>query len=101
MMFAGFGKLQLGADEEAVARFRRSVEINRNHPRTHFFLAAALAHLDRLDEARSAVEAGLALDRTFTIARFRRAYVPSDNPTFLAVRERLCEGMRIAGVPGG
>jgi tetratricopeptide (TPR) repeat protein len=100
-MFAGFAKLQLGADEEAVALFRRSVEINRNHPRTHFFLSAALAHLGRLDEARSAVQAGLALDPTFTISPFRRISVASDNPTFLAGRERLIEGMRIAGVPEG
>jgi TolB-like protein/class 3 adenylate cyclase len=100
MMFAGFAKLQLGADEEAVARFRRSVEINRNHPRAHIYLAAALAHLGRLDEARSAAQAGLALDPTFTISRFR-ANVPSDNPTYLAGRERFYEGMRLAGVPEG
>jgi tetratricopeptide (TPR) repeat protein len=100
MMFAGFAKLVLGADEEAVARFRRAVEINRNHPRMHFYLAAALVHLGRLDEARSAVQAGLALDATFTLSRFR-AHVPSDNPTFLAGRERVYEGMRIAGVPEG
>ena len=43
-------------------------------------LAAALAHLGRLDEARSAVQAGLALDPTFTISRFR-ARASSDNPT--------------------
>ena len=101
MMFAGFARLQLGDDEEAVARFRRSVEINRNHPRSHFYLAAALVRLGWLDEARSAVQAGLALDRTFTISRFRRISVPSDNPTFLAERERLYEGMRMAGVPEG
>jgi tetratricopeptide (TPR) repeat protein len=100
MNFAGLAKLQLGADEEAVARFRRSVEINRNHPRTHFFLAAALAHLGRLDEARSAVQAGLALDPTFTVSRIR-TNVPSDNPTFLAGRARTYEGMRMAGVPEG
>ncbi len=100
MMFAGLGKLQLGADEEAVARFRRSVEINRNHPRPHFHLAAALAHLGRLDEARSAVQAGLALDPTFTLSCFR-VNAPSDNPTFLAERERRYEGMRLAGVPEG
>jgi Flp pilus assembly protein TadD len=82
MIFAGFAKLELGADEEAVARFRHSVEINRNHPRTHFRLAAALTHLGRLDEARSALHAGLALDPTFTIARFHGA--PSDNPTYRA-----------------
>jgi TolB-like protein/class 3 adenylate cyclase len=100
MMFAGLGKLQHGADEEAVARFRRSIEINRNHPRTHFYLAATLAHLGRLDEARCAVQAGLALDPTFTISRFR-INVPSDNPTYLAERERLIEGMCMAGVPDG
>jgi TolB-like protein len=100
MMFAGFAKLQLGADEEAVARLRRSVDINRNHPRARFLLASALAHLGRLDEARSAVQAGLALDATFTLSRYC-TFVPSDNPIFLAQRERLIEGMRMAGVPEG
>ncbi|KRQ94198.1 adenylate cyclase [Bradyrhizobium jicamae] len=100
MIFAGFAKLQLGADQEAVARFRRSVEINQNHPRAHIYLATALAHLGQLDEARSAAQAGLALDPTFTISRFR-ANVPSDNPTYLAGRERFYEGMRVAGLPEG
>jgi tetratricopeptide (TPR) repeat protein len=100
MNFAGLAKLQLGADEEAVARFRRSVEINRNHPRTHFFLAAALAHLGRLDEARSAVQAGLAISPGFTIRRFRAGAL-GDNPTYIAGRERILEGVRLAGVPQG
>jgi TolB-like protein/Flp pilus assembly protein TadD len=100
MMFAGLAKLQIGADEEAVARLRRSVEINRNHPRTHFFLVAALAHLGRLDAARSAVQAALALNPSFTIRRFR-AGAFGDNPTYLAGRERTYEGMRMAGVPEG
>ena len=100
MIFAGFAKLQLGADQEAVARFRRSVEINQNHPRAHIYLATALAHLGQLDEARSAAQVGLALDPTFTISRFR-ANVPSDNPTYLAGRERFYEGMRMAGIPEG
>jgi tetratricopeptide (TPR) repeat protein len=100
MLFAGLAKLQLGADEEAVTRLRRSVEINRNHLTSHFFLGAALAHLGRLDEARSAVQAGLALDPTFTLSRFY-IHAPSDNPTYLAKRERLYEGMRMAGVPEG
>jgi TolB-like protein/class 3 adenylate cyclase len=100
MMFAGLGKLQLGADEEAVARFRRSVDINRNHPRSHFYLSAALAHLGRLDDARSAEQAGHVLDPTFTLSRFR-ANPPSCHPTYLAGRERVIEGMRMAGVPEG
>jgi TolB-like protein/Tfp pilus assembly protein PilF len=100
MIFAGLAKLQLGADEDAVARFHRSIDINRNHTRAHFFLSSALAHLGRIDEARSAVQAGLALDPTFTLRRFG-AGAPSDDPTYLAGRERMFEGMRMAGVAEG
>jgi tetratricopeptide (TPR) repeat protein len=90
--------MQIGADEEAVARFRRSIDFNRNHPRAHLSLSAALAHLGRLDEARSAVQAGLVLDPTFTLSRFQTSLL-SDNPTFLAARAHNFEGMRMAGVP--
>jgi tetratricopeptide (TPR) repeat protein len=95
----GYAKIHLG-DEEAVAWLRRSIDANRNFPLYHFVFAAALGQLGRLDEAQSAVQAGLALNPTFTISRFR-AGSPSDNPTFLAQRERLCGGMRKAGVPEG
>ena len=95
---AGTAKFLLGRDEEAVVLFRRSIEINRNFPIAHFCLAAALAHLGRLNEAQAAVQAALALNPSFTITRFRTG-VPSDNPTFLAQRERFYDGMRKAGVP--
>ena len=98
MAIAGTAKLFLGSDEEAVTRFRRAIEINRNYPVAHFLLAAALAHLNRLDEARSAVQAGLALNPTFTLRRFRAGAL-SDNPIYLAQRERVVEGLRKAGVP--
>ena len=52
----------LGADDQAVAWFHRSLESNRNYPTTHIYLAAALAQLGRLDEARSVVKAVLALN---------------------------------------
>jgi hypothetical protein len=81
MIFAGFAKMELGADEEAVARFRRSVEINRNHPRSHFWLAAALTHLGRLDEARSALRARTRSDvhhRPLRRRAQRQSYLPSD-----------------------
>ena len=67
-------KLHLGSYEQAVAWFRRSIEANRNYPTAYFRLAAALAQLGRLDEARSAVKAGLALNPTFTIFRARAAW---------------------------
>ena len=93
-----FAKLSLGEDEGAIAWLNRSIENNRNFPVVHFSLAAALAHLDQADDARSAVNAELALDPTFTIERFR-AGTPSNNPVFLARRERIALGMRKAGVP--
>ncbi len=96
--FAGVAKFFLGEDEEAATWLRRSVENNTNYPISHLYLAAALANLERLPEARSEVQAGLALNPTYSIARFR-AGAPNDNPNFLAGRERLIEGMRKAGVP--
>ena len=93
-------KLNLGAYAEAAQWARRSIEANRNLPLAHFWLAAALAQLGRLDEARQAIQPGLALAPGFTIARYR-AGVQTDNPTYLAQRERIIEGMRKAGVPEG
>ena len=100
MVFLASAKLQLNADAEAVIWLRRSIEANPNWSLSHFFLAAALTLLGSLDEARDAAQAGLALDPSFTIRRFRES-ATNDNPTYLAERERLYEGMRIAGVPEG
>jgi tetratricopeptide (TPR) repeat protein len=97
LIAAGIAKLYLGSDDEAVMCFRRSIETNRNHPAARYYLAGALALLGRLDEAGSAVRAATALHPDFTVSRFR-AGAASDHPRYLAARERLCEGMRKAGV---
>ena len=94
--FAGVAKLGLGADEKAVAWYRRSIESNGNFSLSHLYLAAALAHLGRSEEALAEVKAGLALDPKFILRRFR-AGPASDNPKFLALRERLYDGMRRPG----
>jgi class 3 adenylate cyclase/tetratricopeptide (TPR) repeat protein len=93
----GLAKLHLGADEEAAALFRRSVDASRNYPLSHFYMAAALAYLDRLDEARAEVKAGQALAPNYSIARFL-TMAESDNPTYLKQRERIQDGLRKAGV---
>jgi TolB-like protein/class 3 adenylate cyclase len=93
-------KLQLGLDAEAAVWLRRTIEANRNFAFGHFLLAATLSLLGTLDEARAAARAGLALDPDFTIRRIIATRL-SDNPTYLAGRERICEGMRLAGVPEG
>jgi TolB-like protein/class 3 adenylate cyclase len=100
LIYVGLAKVQLGADAEAVVWLRRGLDANRNYSLAHFQLAAAFARLGKLDEARAAVNSGLALDPRFIIRRFR-ANAPSDNPIYLAGRERLVEGMRLAGVPEG
>ena len=61
IFIAGYAKILLGRDEEAVELFRRSIETNRNYHPAHFWLAAALAHLGHLDDARAATQSGLAL----------------------------------------
>ena len=95
---AGVAKLYLGSEDEAVNCFRRSIEVNRTHPGAQYFLAGALALLGRLEEAQWAVRAAIARHPDFTISRFRGG-AASDNPRYLAARERLCHGMRKAGVP--
>jgi TolB-like protein/class 3 adenylate cyclase/Flp pilus assembly protein TadD len=100
MMFVGIAKVQLNADTEAVVWLRRSIEASRNFPMAHFHLAVALALLGSLDEARAAAQVGLAFYPGFTIRRFQRQSA-SNNPTYLAKRQRFYEGMRLAGLPEG
>jgi TolB-like protein/class 3 adenylate cyclase len=100
MSIAGDAKNHLGSSEQAVAWLRRSIEANRNYPFAHFSLGAALAQVGRLDEAHSAVKAGLALDPQFTLSRARASWTAmSDDPTYLAQIEPYLDGLRKAGVP--
>ena len=89
-------------DSEAIAWYRRALEANRTIALAHFSLAGRLALLGELEQARAAVQAGLALDPNFTIRRFRHATSASaDHPTVLRARERSIDGMQLAGVPEG
>jgi tetratricopeptide (TPR) repeat protein len=100
LSYVGAAKANLGEWAQALPWLRKSVDANRNYPLPFFYLAACLAHLGRLDEARSEVKAGLAGNPSFTIKRFR-AGAESDNAVYLAQREHIIEGMRMAGVPEG
>jgi tetratricopeptide (TPR) repeat protein len=100
MTTAGSAKLHLGSYEQAVTWFRRAIEANRNSPPAYLNMGAALAQLGRLDEARSAVRAGLALNPAYTVSRRRVSWAAqSDDPTYLAQLEPILEGLRKAGVP--
>jgi len=94
----GFAKLGAGRDEEAIRWFGRTIEHNPNLPMSHFLFAAASARLGRIERAHDAMRAGLELNPSFTIARFR-SQTFNDNPIYLAGRERMYEGLRKAGLP--
>ena len=92
-------QLALGGYEQAVAWCRRAIEANRNYSLPYFQLATALAKLGRLDEARAAVKAGLALNPAYAITRARTLWTAvSDDPKYLDQLESTFEGMRKAGV---
>jgi hypothetical protein len=64
-------------------------------------LAAALGQLGRLDEARSATQAALALNPAFTFARARSLWTAmGDEPRYLAGLQPVFEGLRKAVMPG-
>ena len=60
--------------------------------------AGALALKGLPAEAAEVCAAARRLSPNFTIAKFRAEAV-SDNPVYLTQRERLHEGLRLAGVP--
>jgi tetratricopeptide (TPR) repeat protein len=100
MRHVGLAKNHLGSWEQAVAWCRRAIEANRNYPRAYIQLAIALAQLGRLDEAHSSVEAGLAINPSFTVSRARTNWTAlSDDTTYLAQLEPIFEGLRKAGLP--
>ena len=102
MVWVGIAKVHLNLDTEAVVWLRRGIDANRNYAIAHFHLAAALARLGELDPARAAVQAGLALDPSYSVHRYLDvSNARSENPTFLAGSERAVAGMRMAGVPEG
>ncbi|HZZ61263.1 MAG TPA: adenylate/guanylate cyclase domain-containing protein [Roseiarcus sp.] len=100
MVFAAFAKFGEGKDEEAAQWASRSIDASPDFMTSHFVLAAALVGLGRMTEAREAVRAGLNLNPTFTIARYR-ASPSSDNPRYLAALTRILDALRKAGVPEG
>jgi tetratricopeptide (TPR) repeat protein len=94
--FIGVADLYLGRMARALESLRKSVEINPNWALSQFVLAGALALKGLPAEAAEACAAARRLSPNFTIAKFRAEAV-SDNPVYLTRRERLLEGLRLAG----
>ena len=96
----GLANICLGFWEKAVASYRRSIEANRSFHAAHFLSAAALARLERWEEARNRVNSGLALNPGMTISRARALWTAfSDDPAYLAALEPVFEVLHRAGLP--
>jgi adenylate cyclase len=83
----------LGRAEEALAMGRKAVSNAPHFLSGHVSVAAALALVGRLDEARQAAARVLELVPTYRASRILRSYKPS------AAREVYLNGLRRAGVP--
>ncbi|MBV8406527.1 MAG: adenylate/guanylate cyclase domain-containing protein [Alphaproteobacteria bacterium] len=94
----GLADLYLGKNVRAVTYLRQSVQLNPNWHLSNFVLAGALALAGLLAEAAAACAVARRLGPTFTVRKFRAEAV-GDNAVYLAQRERLCEGLLMAGVP--
>ena len=100
MIFVGLAKVQLGADAEAVTWFRRSVEANRKFPVRISISPPPWRGSVSSTKRGPRLVRGL---RSIRVSPYAATDVLciSDNPTYRAGRERLIEGMRLAGVPEG
>ncbi|MFO1158062.1 MAG: winged helix-turn-helix domain-containing protein [Reyranellaceae bacterium] len=96
----GLAHLMRGEDELAVSCLRRAVANNPEFPAAAGYFVAALALSGNAVEARAQLARYLSLPQTrvVTIAGWRRmAY--SHHPAYLALRERIYDGLQRAGMP--
>lgn len=85
--------------DEAIDLSRQSIALNPAPIPTYFFLIAALTVTGHDAEARETLARYLSSPgvRTRTVAAYKRN-IYNDNPTYRAMRERLYEGLRKAGM---
>jgi TolB-like protein/tetratricopeptide (TPR) repeat protein len=88
----------LGNDEEAVMLSRRAIGAGFKTYFPYTYLAAALANLGHIDEARSVVAELTAKYPSISIARLF-ANRRSDYPDYLTRWQRYLDGLRKAGLP--
>jgi TolB-like protein/tetratricopeptide (TPR) repeat protein len=94
----GIADVYLGRVVRGLENLRKSIELNPNWGLSQYVLAGALGLAGLLVDAADACAEARRLAPSFTIARFRAEAV-SDNPIYLAQREHLYEGLRLAGAP--
>jgi TolB-like protein/cytochrome c-type biogenesis protein CcmH/NrfG len=103
----GLGRalMHLGRDAEAVEALRLAVHSNPHLSRDRAFLAAAEALAGNIGDARLHLAKYDESDPGMTVQRFaeERNSVPlnAESPGYLRGHQRILEGLRRAGMPGG
>jgi adenylate cyclase len=95
-MFLGMAHYVSGAYEEAVRWGRMSANENPSYTSNLRMLAAALAALDRVDEAREVGRTLLKQEPGFTLSGYLQSRAPFRDPE---MKTRVIEHLRKAGLP--
>ncbi|MBZ9756332.1 winged helix-turn-helix domain-containing tetratricopeptide repeat protein [Mesorhizobium sp. ESP6-5] len=90
----GFGNFLSGRHEQAIAAGRRAVELNPGFSILHGWLAAPLARLGRIEEARASAARLIALDPHFTIGRWAAAVGIAPG-----IIDDVTDALLVAGLP--
>ena len=91
----GLSLYLVGRKEEAVASFKKAIDLKPDHVIPHAFLAAVYADLDLMDEARGEADEVMRLNPKFTASRFMQSQTLHD-----PVRDaRFKDLMQRAGLP--
>ena len=90
-------RISVGDDALAIEAARQGIATNRDHPHNYAVLAAASAHLGRMEEAKAALQDFLRVQPGITIRRYR-SNLTSDVPEAMKAYERLFSGLRKAGL---
>lgn len=93
----GTSHLYLGRYEAAIRYLELICDERPAYPFSHFMLAAAYGLVGRLEDARASLAEFRRLRPGIGMARLR-AEALSRHPKYLALRERVYEGLRLAGL---
>ena len=89
----------LGNDEQVVAICRKALSVGYRPHYLYWYLIAALAHLGRLEEAHTALaELRQINSRMATVSAVQKGS-RSQHPAYVALRQRMFDGVRKAGMP--
>jgi tetratricopeptide (TPR) repeat protein len=97
---SGIARARIAAGDDALAieAARQGIAANRDHAHNHAVMAAALAHLGRMDEAKAALREFQRVQPGITVARYRQTSTANE-PVAVKTYARLMAGLAKAGLP--